>query len=102
CSQTTVVTAPGSRRLRRPQPRDGRRRLRGLEDRGTVRVLQRREDLLAVHVDLAGSADPETDLVSPELEHRHDDVVADHDALVGPTGEYQHCSTSMSGSRSEP
>jgi hypothetical protein len=51
------------------------------------------EDLFAVHVDRAGRLDSQPYLVTTNLEHRHDDLVTDHDALVGTPGEHEHGSS---------
>src|SRR6266508_1676494 len=48
------------------------------------------EDLLAVDLDGPGRADAEPHLVPADLEHGDDDVVPDHDALVGAAGEDEH------------
>ena len=62
-----------------------------------VGLLEGEEDLLAVYVDIAGSSDAQPDLVAPNLEDRHDDVVSNHDALVGVSGEHEHLGGSLRG-----
>lgn len=43
-----------------------------------------------MYIDAARCADPEADLITPDLEDGDDDVVADHDALVGMAGQHEH------------
>ena len=62
------------------------RRLR----RVAVRLLQLGEDLFAVHVDRARRLDAEAHLIAAHLEHRHDDLVPDHDALIRTSREHEH------------
>ena len=74
--------------------RPGRRRL---EDGRPVGLLQRHEDFLAEDLHVARGVDAEADLVALDLEDGDDDVVADHDRLVGAAGEDQHGKCSFRG-----
>ena len=47
-------------------------------------------DLLAEHRDVTRGLDSDPYLLTHDRQYRHLDVVADHDALVGLAGEYQH------------
>src|SRR5690606_466459 len=47
-------------------------------------------DLVAMHSDRARGLDTDAHLVAAGLDDRDHDVVADHDALAGLTGEDQH------------
>ena len=58
--------------------------------RVAVRLLELGEDLFAVDVDRARRLDAEPNLIAAHLEHRHDDLVPDHDALVRTTREHEH------------
>jgi hypothetical protein len=40
--------------------------------------------------DLGRGVDAQPDLVSPDVDDRDNDVVADHDAFVALPGEYEH------------
>src|SRR5262249_51163694 len=62
----------------------------GRRDRVAVGLLELGEDFLAVHIDRTRSLDPETYLVAAHFEDRHDDLVPDHDALIGTTRENKH------------
>src|SRR5439155_2243983 len=46
--------------------------------------------LLAVHLDTARRLDAQAHDITPDVEHGEDDVVADHHALTGTTGQDEH------------
>ena len=62
----------------------------GVHGRVSVGLLELDEDLFAVHIDRAGRLDPQSHLIPPHLEHGHDDLVTDHDALVHTPCEHEH------------
>ena len=43
-----------------------------------------------MHVDRAGGLDTQPHLIAAHLEHGHDDLVPDHDALIGTSSEHEH------------
>jgi hypothetical protein len=49
-----------------------------------------RVQLLAENRHVGGGLDPESDPVSSDLDYRHHDGVADPDAFVFSSGEYEH------------
>ena len=65
--------------------------------RRPVRLLEGDEDLFTVDVDVARRPDADPDLIASDLEDGHDDVVSDHDALVGVTREHEHAGRSFRG-----
>src|SRR6266496_528862 len=67
-----------------------RDRSSGRRCRLLVRPAKFAVDLLAMHVDRAGSVDPHAHRVATHLDHRDHDVVADDDALAHTPGQYQH------------
>ena len=92
-----VALAAASREARRPDTagRASGTRRTGIGRQRIVRgrlglVLIAEQYLFAEHLHIAGGVDAETHLFAAHLEHGHDHVVADHDALVDPAGEYQH------------
>src|SRR4051795_6105472 len=65
-------------------------RMLGRLHRVTVRLLQLRKDFFAVHVNRTWRLDTEAHLVPAYFEHRHDDFVPDHDALIRTSREHEH------------
>src|SRR5262249_36675359 len=51
--------------------------------------------LLPMDGHLLGGDDPEPDFIAANLDHRHSDVVVDHDTFVFFPGQYKHCSLSF-------
>lgn len=51
------------------------------------------QQLLAVHGDASRCGDAQADDLTPNVQHRDYDVVADHDALANPATENQHALT---------
>ena len=56
-------------------------------------LVQRVEDLFAVHLDFAWSLDPDAHLLTAHFEHGNHDVIPDHDALVGSPCEHEQPGT---------
>src|SRR3954462_13992221 len=56
----------------------------------TILALNGLVHLLAVHGDLDGGRDPQSNLVAPDIHHGDDDVVTDDDAFVAVSGQDQH------------
>jgi hypothetical protein len=48
-------------------------------------------DFCSMDTDVLRRSDPEADLVSSDLEHGHDDVLAEHERLTGLAGQHEHC-----------
>src|SRR5436309_1023169 len=83
-------------------------RVRGLAGRddngggdfaGLVLAVDGVEHLLAVDRHFLGGHDPETDLIAPDLNDRHGDVVVDDDTFVFFPGQYEHRRLSFAESR---
>ena len=51
---------------------------------------------LPVHRDLFGGDDTETNLVAPDFDNGHGDIVVDDDTLILFSGQYEHCCLSSS------
>ena len=60
---------------------------------GVLLLLDLQVDLLAEHRDVPRGLDADPDLLAHDREHRHLDVVPDHDALIRLPGQDQHFST---------
>ena len=58
--------------------------------RVAVGLLQLGEDLFAVYIDRAWGFDAEPHLITANFENSHDDLVPDHDALIGTSREHEH------------
>ena len=48
-----------------------------------VGFFQSQEHLFTVHLDITRSVDAKPDMIAADLQHRYDDVMSDHDALIG-------------------
>ena len=78
------------------------RQLLGRRDRLPVGFFQSDEDLPAMHLNFTWGVDTEANVISPDLEYRHHDVVPDHDALIGVAGENQHQPSLLVRGSAEP
>src|SRR5438128_1877412 len=67
------------------------RKILGFNLRGcTVFTTDRVVDFLAMDADLLGRIDSDSNLIAPDVDDSHFDVVADHDRLVALPGQHQH------------
>ena len=58
--------------------------------RAAILSLNRIVNFLAVDRDRLRSLDSEADFVAPDIDNRHHDIVADHDAFVSVPGKDEH------------